>query len=132
MNNTNSFALVVFLWAILCFGTACTQPTINTNLTQTTPAATPASTATIADGDWPGYNRSLTSERFCPLNQITTENVGKLNGFAPPILAKAEIFSVKWKYQSPTPMIAGITATGGGLVLTADRRRRTGLQCDRR
>lgn len=28
--------------------------------------------------------------------------------------------TVKWKYQSPTPMIAGITATGGGLVLTGD------------
>jgi alcohol dehydrogenase (cytochrome c) len=28
--------------------------------------------------------------------------------------------SVKWKYQSPTPMLAGITTTGGGLVLTGD------------
>jgi alcohol dehydrogenase (cytochrome c) len=28
--------------------------------------------------------------------------------------------SVKWQYRSPTPMVAGITATGGGLVLTAD------------
>ena len=27
---------------------------------------------------------------------------------------------MKWKYQSPTPMVAGITTTGGGLVLTAD------------
>lgn len=28
--------------------------------------------------------------------------------------------SVKWKYQSPTPMIAGITATAGSLVFTGD------------
>jgi alcohol dehydrogenase (cytochrome c) len=28
--------------------------------------------------------------------------------------------TVKWKYDSPTPMVAGITATGGGLVFTAD------------
>ena len=28
--------------------------------------------------------------------------------------------SVKWKYQSPTPMVAGITSTGGGLVFTGD------------
>ena len=28
--------------------------------------------------DWPGYNRTLTSDRFSPLRQINTENVGKL------------------------------------------------------
>src|SRR3954469_2942722 len=28
--------------------------------------------------DWPGYNRTLTSDRFSPLRQIDTENVGKL------------------------------------------------------
>jgi alcohol dehydrogenase (cytochrome c) len=28
--------------------------------------------------------------------------------------------SVKWKYQSPTPMVAGITSTAGGLVFTGD------------
>jgi alcohol dehydrogenase (cytochrome c) len=28
--------------------------------------------------------------------------------------------TVKWKYQSPTPMVAGITATGGNLVFTGD------------
>ena len=29
-------------------------------------------------GDWPSYNRTLTSERFSPLSQINTKNVGKL------------------------------------------------------
>jgi alcohol dehydrogenase (cytochrome c) len=28
--------------------------------------------------------------------------------------------SVKWKYTSPTPMVAGITSTAGGLVFTGD------------
>ena len=28
--------------------------------------------------DWPSYNRTLTSDRFSPLRQINTENVGKL------------------------------------------------------
>ena len=28
--------------------------------------------------------------------------------------------SVKWKYQSPTPLIAGVTTTAGGLVFTGD------------
>jgi glucose dehydrogenase len=31
-----------------------------------------------AAGDWPSYNRTLTSERFSPLSQINTKNVGKL------------------------------------------------------
>ena len=29
-------------------------------------------------GDWPSYNRTLTSERYSPLSQINTKNVGKL------------------------------------------------------
>jgi alcohol dehydrogenase (cytochrome c) len=31
-----------------------------------------------AAGDWPSYNRTLASERFSPLSQINTKNVGKL------------------------------------------------------
>jgi alcohol dehydrogenase (cytochrome c) len=31
-----------------------------------------------AAGDWPSYNRTLTSERFSPLGQINTKNVGQL------------------------------------------------------
>jgi alcohol dehydrogenase (cytochrome c) len=38
------------------------------------PAAGPSSAA----GDWPSYNKTLTSERFSDLNQINTKNVGKL------------------------------------------------------
>jgi alcohol dehydrogenase (cytochrome c) len=29
-------------------------------------------------GDWPSYNRTLTSERYSPLSQINTKNVTKL------------------------------------------------------
>lgn len=32
----------------------------------------------------------------------------------------AETGAIRWKYQSPTPMVAGITATAGGLVFTGD------------
>jgi alcohol dehydrogenase (cytochrome c) len=28
--------------------------------------------------------------------------------------------SVRWKYASPTPLVAGVTSTAGGLVLTGD------------
>ena len=44
-------------------------------------AATPRSPsrkATGADGDWPSYNRTLTSERFAPLAEINRDTVGKL------------------------------------------------------
>lgn len=32
----------------------------------------------------------------------------------------AEDGSVRWRYASPTPLVAGVTATGGGLVFTGD------------
>jgi alcohol dehydrogenase (cytochrome c) len=31
-----------------------------------------------AAGDWPSYNKTLTSEGFSPLSEINTKNVGKL------------------------------------------------------
>jgi alcohol dehydrogenase (cytochrome c) len=37
-----------------------------------------ASSSSVTAGDWPSYNRTLTSERYSPLNQIDTKNVGKL------------------------------------------------------
>ncbi|HXW31425.1 MAG TPA: PQQ-binding-like beta-propeller repeat protein [Xanthobacteraceae bacterium] len=40
------------------------------------PTAAPAPGA--AAGDWPSYNKTLTSERFSDLGQINTRNVGKL------------------------------------------------------
>jgi glucose dehydrogenase len=45
----------------------------------TTPslATVAASGAAVAD-DWPSYNRTLSSDRYSPLSQINTKNVGKL------------------------------------------------------
>src|SRR5262245_22091936 len=40
------------------------------------PAAPPA--PSTAAGDWPSYNRTLTSDRFSPLTEINTKNVGQL------------------------------------------------------
>ena len=37
-----------------------------------------AQTVDVADDDWPSYNRTLTSERFSPLDEITGENVARL------------------------------------------------------
>ena len=60
--------------------------TIETELAQTEQgrAPPPASTvpaapgATAAEGDWPSYNKTLTSNRFSELSQINADNVGKL------------------------------------------------------
>jgi alcohol dehydrogenase (cytochrome c) len=46
-------------------------------------AATPSPAANVQApgapaGDWPSYNRTLTSERFSPLSEINTKNVGGL------------------------------------------------------
>jgi alcohol dehydrogenase (cytochrome c) len=46
-------------------------------------AVAPAPTAEVsspntAAGDWPSYNRTLTSERYSQLSEINTKNVGKL------------------------------------------------------
>jgi alcohol dehydrogenase (cytochrome c) len=43
------------------------------------PAAAPSPNA--AAGDWPSYNRTLTSERYSELSEINTKNVGKLKVF---------------------------------------------------
>ena len=42
-----------------------------------TPAADPA-WPTAAAGEWPSYNRTPTSQRYSPLDQINTKNVGQL------------------------------------------------------
>ena len=44
------------------------------------PSAPPADAAwpNAAVGDWPSYNRTPSSQRFSPLNQINTKNVGQL------------------------------------------------------
>jgi PQQ-dependent dehydrogenase (methanol/ethanol family) len=36
------------------------------------------SSPSVTAGDWPSYNRTLTSERYSPLSEINTNNVGKL------------------------------------------------------
>ena len=43
-------------------------------------AASPTADTTLpsAAGDWPSYNRTLTSQRYSPLSEINTKNVGKL------------------------------------------------------
>src|SRR5262249_36090144 len=42
------------------------------------PAAAAGTAPAAAAGDWPSYNKTLTSERFSSLSQINTQNVAKL------------------------------------------------------
>src|SRR5215475_5014337 len=60
--------------------------TLETEVAQTGTAAQPASTASASpqaasggsDGDWPNYNKTLTSNRFSQLSQINRTNAEKL------------------------------------------------------
>jgi alcohol dehydrogenase (cytochrome c) len=91
--------------------TGCTQQTANTNSntsTAVTPTPSQPLVATVADGDWPGYNRTLTSERFSPLNQITTANVASLKQVCAVDLGEAG------NYQS------GLVVAGNTLFSTTD------------
>jgi len=83
MNQKSSFAIGICL--AVCFGfiSACAPPpstntNTNTGLVATSTATPAAAQSTVPDGDWPGYNRTLTSDRYSPLSQITTENVANL------------------------------------------------------
>jgi alcohol dehydrogenase (cytochrome c) len=77
---TFSRTLFVSLLAVLSFVTACEQPASN-NAANTASAVSPTPAApaqAVADGDWPGYNRTLDSLRYSPLSQITPANVSNL------------------------------------------------------
>src|SRR5277367_4841105 len=42
------------------------------------PPVADAARPNAAAGDWPSYNRTPSSQRYSPLNQITTKNVAQL------------------------------------------------------
>jgi alcohol dehydrogenase (cytochrome c) len=61
-------------------GTTSTELAPGSSSAGAVPASGPAPTATpnAITGDWPSYNKTLTSERYSQLSQINTKNVGKL------------------------------------------------------
>jgi alcohol dehydrogenase (cytochrome c) len=61
-------------------GTLSTEsnPAYKAAETATPSAAVEAPSGTTVTDDWPSYNRTLSSDRFSPLSQINTTNVGKL------------------------------------------------------
>jgi alcohol dehydrogenase (cytochrome c) len=61
-------------------GTISTELAPGSSTAGAVAASGPAPTATpnVINGDWPSYNKTLTSERYSQLSQINTKNVGKL------------------------------------------------------
>jgi hypothetical protein len=61
-------------------GTATTESNAGYKSAAAVAPSPPAEAASAGAnaGDWPSYNRTLTSERYSPLSQINTRNVGKL------------------------------------------------------
>ena len=57
-------------------GTTSTELASGSSIAGGNPASRPAPTAIT--GDWPSYNKTLTSERYSQLSQINTKNVGNL------------------------------------------------------
>lgn len=77
-----------------------------------TPASPPPSAGAAppqpADNDWPSYNRTLTSERFSPLVQITRENAASLQVLC------------DYDTGQHTGFTSGILAIGGNLIFTTE------------
>ncbi len=73
------FVVLTVTTAVFMIGCAPPSNTSSNNSAAASPTASPAvSQPAVADGDWPGYNRTLDGQRYSPLNQITTENVASL------------------------------------------------------
>lgn len=59
-------------------GTLSTQEATLADGANTPPSASTTPPPTATEGDWPSYNKTLTSERYSALSQINRENVGRL------------------------------------------------------
>src|SRR6516165_2382726 len=59
-------------------GTLTTETNLAYKAAPSSASAASAARGAPAAGDWPSYNKTLTSERFSDLSQINTQNVGKL------------------------------------------------------
>lgn len=137
--GSGSLFLLAFLSVTM---TSCVPPASNTTANNSNAAAASPAAAipTIADGDWPGYNRTLDSQRYSPLNQITAENVANLkqvcvadlgeggNFQSGIVVADNMLFAttetgtyaydpatcqLKWKHQIEKPPVEGLRVNRG-------------------
>jgi alcohol dehydrogenase (cytochrome c) len=142
MHSGRLIYFVILTAGVLVAG--CTAPAANNtaNVSSNTNANsnTAAMTATVADGDWPGYNRTLDSQRYSPLNQINAQNVASLkqvctfdlgeasNFQSGPVVAANAMYvttetqtialdpatcAVKWKVQFDKPAAEGLRVNRG-------------------
>src|SRR5271154_6141734 len=59
-------------------GTLVPEPAAPASGANAAPSTSSAPPPTATSGDWPSYNKTLTSERYSALNQINRDNAGKL------------------------------------------------------
>jgi alcohol dehydrogenase (cytochrome c) len=59
-------------------GTVTTEKNANYKATAAPSQPPPGAAPSAAEGDWPSYNKTLTTERYSELSQINTKNTGKL------------------------------------------------------
>jgi glucose dehydrogenase len=83
--------------------------------------------ADIPDTEWPGYNGGYDAARFSPLTRTDTKNVAQLKEASffqiPETLSfqfGPDSGKVLWKYDANTALVAAVTPTAGGVLLSAD------------
>ena len=77
----------------------------------------------VAAVDWCGTYQAGTTTRFVPGTlymggTYTSDSAGQARGWLTALDAARG--TVRWRYRSPRPMVAGVTATAGGLVFTGE------------
>lgn len=110
MRTTSRISRFCILAALSLISISCEAPSTG-NVANTPPVAnaSPAGPAqAVPDGDWPSYNRTLDSQRYSPLAQITAENVATLKEVCVADLGEGG------NYQS------GIIVAGNVLVSTTE------------
>jgi alcohol dehydrogenase (cytochrome c) len=142
MGSSQTFFICALLSAALA--AACNAPAANSNSNVAANTSTNQNSenkiSDVADGDWPGYNRTLDGQRYSPLNQINTGNVASLKQVCTYDLGEASNFqsgivvannalyvttemqtvaldpatcAVKWKQQLPKPAQEGLRVNRG-------------------
>jgi alcohol dehydrogenase (cytochrome c) len=96
-NHRSAFRAVCVSGVVVL--SACASPAVVGS-----PPAPPAANA----GDWPGYNRTLTGERFSPLAEITTANVAQLRTIC------------SYTLPEVTALQTGPIVVGGTMFFTTD------------
>jgi alcohol dehydrogenase (cytochrome c) len=98
MRNADTTLGAAWLLTVVILSACATPATVSS------PAALPAG----INGDWPSYNRTLAGDRFSPLAEITTTNVGQLKTIC------------SYSLPEVTALQTGPIVVGGTMFFTTD------------